>query len=329
MNLLRRILTYAAPVMLAIVIGCGGSRNTSATTGGSPNALTRTSIKNGYSLNLIGLAQSGAAPMAGGGAGTTGSSGGMGIPFMGAFIRDLAPGGGGGVGLGLHRGVREVGGTTGSGGGTEVPTNFYYDEYLGLWVEWSSTETSYSMLLFLDESKSQAAGSMETTYASDFSSYTSKYEITGGPYSGAKGSYESTIDLEGNYATSFDNTWPNWGHDKGESVWGPNGGSSTYRSEATDGSWFTASSQFSADGSGSSSSEDSAGHKYKFVYNADGGGSGVVEGPEAGLPAKITWTADGHTKIVWADGSVEEFDPWTWVEDGGGTTGTSGSSASP
>ncbi|MEZ0325683.1 MAG: hypothetical protein ACAH95_07235, partial [Fimbriimonas sp.] len=51
----------------------------------------------------------------------------------------------------------------------------------------------------------------------------------------------------------------------------------------------------------------------------------LIEGPDEGLPAKVTWTPEGHYRIEYADGTVEEWDMWSG--DGGvgfGTTGSGG-----
>ena len=50
--------------------------------------------------------------------------------------------------------------------------------------------------------------------------------------------------------------------------------------------------------------------------------AGVIEGPDPGLPAKVTWTPEGHYRIEYADGTVEEFDMWGIM--GGLGYGTSG-----
>lgn len=324
MSLIKRLAALAIPLALAILIGCGGG-GSSTNRGTSPNALTRQNVKEGFGLTLMALAQSGMGPI-GAGAGTSGGTngGGGGVPYVGAFVHSFLPGPGGPLArVKATRGdVGTSGGTTGtttSGGGGETP-EIYFDEYLGLWVEWSWSDNEYSTLLFEDEAKTQPAGSFHTTYTE--TSFTSTFEITAGQFKGAHGRYVSTYTDEGGFAseTTYDNTWPGYGHDEGTATWSETGSQWHHRGDLEDGSWYESDGAFTVAGGGHSSGSDSRGYRYDFTYNPDGSGSGRVEGPENGLPCTITWRADGFTRIVWADGSVEEFDPNDWI--GGGTTGS-------
>jgi hypothetical protein len=329
MSILRRIVALAVPVALAVLIGCGGGGGNPGGGGGSPSALTRERVKSGFGQTLIGLAQSGMMPTGAAGVGTGGSTGaGGGLPFVGAFIRDFMPGLGGplarirGRDGGTDGGVGTSGGS--GGGGGELP-EIYFDEYLGLWVEWEWTDSASTTHLYEDEAKTKPAGSFVTTYSFE-GDFTSTFEITAGPFSGAHGRYETVVHGEEGVSgeTTYDNTWPTWGHDEGNATWSPSGSSWHHRSEGADGAWFEADGAFRADGSGTSSGSDSQGYRYAFTYNADGSGRGRVEGPEAGLPCTITWQANVTTRIVWADGTVEEFDPSDWYGEGGTTGGTGG-----
>ncbi|MGV3616882.1 MAG: hypothetical protein ACO1SV_16270 [Fimbriimonas sp.] len=332
MKILKKLAALAVPVLLAVLIGCGGG-GSSRGTGGSPDALTRQQVKNGFGMSLIALAQSGMMPGAGSTAGTSGGSTGSAgsVPFVGAFVRQFLPGIGRGVEtIGTRvstTGDSGTGGSTSSGGGGEEPPPIYFDEYLGLWVEWVSTDNQFSTLLFEDEAKTKPAGSFDNTFDFD-GNYTSTFEITAGPFAGAHGRYETTVAGDGESGeTTYDNTWPTWGHDEGSATWGPNGSEWHHRSDMPDGSWYQSQGAFGANGGGSASGSDSLGYRYEFTYNENGSGKGRVEGPQSGLPCTITWRADGFTRIVWADGTVEEYDPNDWFGEGG-TTGSVGGTSS-
>lgn len=331
MTLFQRFSVLFAAFALAVLIGCGGGGSSSNPTGSAPSALTRQQVKDGFAQSIIALAQSGM----GGGAsvGTSGSNTGSmgGVPFVGAFIRQFVPG----TGSWLTRdttggGTTGTNGSTTSGGG-EHP-EIYFDEYLGLWVEWTESGNTFSTNLFEDEAKTKPAGSFVNTFTEN-GNFTSTFSITAGPFTGAHGVYETVVSNNGESGeTTYDNTWPTWGHDEGSASWNANGSSNwQHRSEMPDDSWFESNGSFNANGSGAASGSDSRGYRYSFTYNADGSGRGRVEGPDAGLPCTLEWNSDGIIKIKWADGSTETYDPNQWFEDdwsgtsGGSTGGNTGS----
>lgn len=325
MSLFQRFSVLFAALALAVLIGCGGGGSNSNSGGSSPNALTRQQVKDGLGQSLIALAQSG---MGGGSVGTSGGSTGSmgGVPFVGSFVRQFLPGGefftrgtsGGGEG---------TTGSTSSGGGGEEPT-IYFDEYLGLWVEWSEEGNTFSTNLYEDEAKTKPAGSFVNTFTEN-GNFTSTFSITAGPFAGAHGVYETVVGSDGaSSETTYDNTWPTWGHDEGTASWSENGSAWHHRSELPNDAWFESDGAFNANGSGTASGSDSRGYHYSFTYNADGSGRGRVEGPDAGLPCTLTWTSDGVTKIKWADGTEETFDPNSWFDGDDGWSGTSSSTGS-
>jgi hypothetical protein len=325
MTLFQRFAVLFASLALAVLIGCGGGGGSnSGPTGTAPNALTRQQVKDGFAQSIIALAQSG---MGGGSVGTSGGNTGSmgGVPFVGAFIRQFVPG----TGSWLTRdttggGTGSTNGSTTSGGGE--PPELYFDEYLGLWVQWTESGNTFSTNLFEDQEKTKPAGSFVNTFTEN-GSFTSTFAITAGPFAGAQGVYETVVANDGESGeTTYDNTWPTWGHDEGSASWNANGSSNwQHRSELPNDSWFESNGSFRANGSGSASGSDSRGYHYSFTYNPDGSGRGRVEGPDAGLPCTLEWNSSGVTKITWADGSVETYDPNEWFEEGGTSGGNTGS----
>ena len=212
------------------------------------------------------------------------------------------------------------GSTTGTTTGDLPGPSFYYDDYLQLWLDSSWTDTSSTVLLFEDEQKAKPAGSFITTYPNGWDTYPytylSKFEITAGTYSGAKGSYESVAESESAGHMTYSSTWPGYGRDSGESRYTADGGTWSYASDLTDGTWYHDAGSYTMTKS-TFTSEDSRGYRRTSTYFADGSGHGRVEGPDPGLPATIVWDVNGHTKITYADGTSEEWDAWS-----GGTTGS-------
>jgi hypothetical protein len=275
--------------------------------------------------------------------GTTGSGtsgGGGGLPFVGGFVHSLGTTGsgtGGGTGGsarpapfgGVPRGEFGTTGTTSSGGGGDWDPTFYFDEYLGLWVENTWSDGGSTTLLFIDQAKEQPAGSFHSTY-SDWNTYpvigTSSYEITAGPFAGAHGSYQTSYDSDSAGSMEYDNFWPGYGSDEGRSAWTADNWTWNSSQSLEDGSWSKSSGTALPDGAGQFVWENSEGYRWAYSTHPDGSGQGTVSGPDPGLPAKVTWTATGHYRIVYADGTVEEWDMFSGVDEV--VSGTSGSTGS-
>jgi hypothetical protein len=344
---------------LVLIIGCGGGGSEGSTSGSSPNDQTRSRLMKTLGFSQIAMLQGGFQTLGQAGAindpnsvGTSGTTGttGLGMPMIGAFIRNMGSGpaplfasrlrgrgttggtdGGGGTTGDGSTGDGTTGdgssGTTSSGGGNDGPY-LYFDEWLGLWVETSWTENSWTTLLFIDAEKTQPAGSFQSTY-SGWDTYpitgTSTYEISAGPFAGAHGRYETVYNSDYSGRMDYDNFWPTYGSDEGTSTWNQDGWTWSSSQSLEDGTWSKSSGSYGNDGVGRFVWENSDGYKWTYTYNADGSGSGLIQGPDFGLPAKVTWTPEGHYRIEYADGTVEEWDMWTG--DGGvgfGTTGGGG-----
>jgi hypothetical protein len=126
---------------------------------------------------------------------------------------------------------------------------------------------------------------------------------------------------------TYTNHWPGYGDDEGLSTWSERGYEWRGNSQFEDGSWYRHEGSFRQDGSGHSVTENSEGYKWSYRINADGTGSGLIEGPDPGLPAKVSWR-DGKYRIEYADGTIEEWDMYGVADGyvGGGTGGSGGGS---
>lgn len=336
------------------LIGCGGSSSTSSAS--KPTVKTRSNVSSGHRHILLSLAGSGVQTAVqavgmngyGGstGAGTTGGTGGGSVPLIGAYVRYsiVSP-----MLNGPHRAQRDAGiaigpagsepgsGTSGSSGGSGgsgggiMTDGVYYDEFLGLWAENTTVSPFESKtLLFLDQGKTKPEGFFDTIFPTEWNVfpiiYSSNYEITAGNYAGSHGKYDFTIATSTSGQSTYASTWAGSGTSKGTSAWSPEKYTWENRFDNVDGTWYHDAGTFKGDGSGDSLTENSAGYRWTYHFNADGSGYGKIEGPDAGLPATITWDGHGNVRIVYADGSVDE---WNFGDviygDGTSGSGTTGS----
>ncbi|HEY0868155.1 MAG TPA: hypothetical protein VGE01_12290 [Fimbriimonas sp.] len=312
-----RVLLVWAGVALALA-GCGGGGSSKGSKGGPPpTEKTRQKVFQVLAGSQMAMMQGGFQSSAQADAMNGAETGRASMMLIGSYVRGL-----GAQAMLVGRKARpqddDGGGSVGGGGsggddGTDDDWNpdFYYDEYLGLWVENQFGEQEWTTLLWVDEAKTEPAGSFRTIFEGSYDAYPvrylSVYEITAGTAAGANGRYEVVQTDEANGSMSYESHWPGYGNDEGASTWSTE--STTWRSYSSleDGSWFRHEGTFNADGTGSSTSENSDGYRWTYRYFADGSGEGLIEGPDPGLPAKVTWR-DGKYRIEYADGTVEEWD---------------------
>lgn len=288
------------------LVGCGGG-SSSGGGGAAPTTLTRERVKQVVFSEWRSLAQSvwQNAEWAGmrNGAGAAEGGGSFGVmPMFGGFLRHLA-------------GISGAQGSGDDGSPPETRDDFYFDDFLGLWVQIQDRPGRWEMRFFEDEARTRPAGSAVSTYPADWESYPqtfeSNYEYTAGALRGARGSYLMRLTDPVNGSMTYENTYADGSNDRGESTWDASGTRWSNRVELSDGAWYQHQGSWSADGSGSSSMSNSLGYRHTFRYNPDGSGSGTVEGPDPGLPARLTWDMFGNTTIRYADGT-EEVIPSPW-----------------
>ncbi|MCW3097325.1 MAG: hypothetical protein JWL77_2943 [Chthonomonadaceae bacterium] len=365
----RNALWIAAVGLVGLVTaGCGSGSSQNSRTA-APTALTRTRLASLQNQQLRALSQSGVQPAslaaarngafattstllvgaspigvgAGGGGASAGSSGTQvgALPLIGAFITNVASvrpttaATAASASRAAHR-TRVRRHTRADG----TDPNFYFDDYLGLWVEIQDTATSSAFLLYLDEAKTQPAGSFQTTFsASDAfpQTYESHYTITAGALQGTHGDYMTVQNADNSGSSTYNDTYLDGWSDQGKSLWNADGSSTwSSRNDGPNHAFYSYQGSFKADGSGTNHTESSDSYVTDYLYNADGSGSGRIQGPDPGLPATITWDIYGNTTIHYADGSIE-YDPgWgfyggalvavsgtaTGTGSSGGTTGT-------
>ena len=309
-----------------LLTGCGGGSGSSSS--GSPSAGTRAAVRKVQSHGLRAFANG--APAAstfgasvGGGVGgnaagaSTTSTGTSGIPLVGGYLNSLNA---------AHTNHRAAKHRT-----RDEDPNFYYDEWLGLWVEINNTSTTYSQQFYTDQAKTQSAGRVESVFsASDAVPQTSTYTytFTAGIMAGTHGSSSWSSNADGSGASSYENVTADGWKFKGSSVQQADGTSVwKNRTDEPDGFFTTDEGTFKADGSSVTKTVSSDGYTAQFTNNADGSATGIITGPNPGLPAHITRDTTGKTVIRYADGTIETIPGWTelYNDTVGAVSGSSGS----
>ena len=208
----------------------------------------------------------------------------------------------------------------------EPQPTFYFDYYLGLWVQTSydSTKGESRSDLYEDEAKTKPAGFIVSTWPTDWNVFPqvwkSSYSFTAGFLKGAYGSSANVTNAGwASGSSTYENVYADGWKDNGKSNWGTGGSSWFNRSESSDGKvWTESAGSWLNNGSGGTRMSTSDGYEAIFTHNPDGSGRGTVKGPEAGLPATITWDNQGFVTIRYADGTTETFNRWGIYYGGGG-----------
>lgn len=352
--------TAGSVAALGALAGCGGGSNIKGpgylgdpSSGTAPTAETRARIQELSSRTFQGMAASGAPlPLGVGyGGGVAGSAGGDAtaaaapssgayLPNLGAFMQNVAnqpPARSTRAIRAMQAGRAVRGGATRDqasaedlppvppADGYEYPLpqpTFYFDEYLGLWVQTEYSRTEFKYLLFEDEAKTRPAGSIVTTQPADWNvypqTYSSRYEFSAGYLKGAHGSYENTVNADYSGHSKYENTYADGGTNRGQST-STGAGDFTYsdRTEDATGFWTESAGTFRRDGSGGTRTNSSDGYATDYTFNADGSGRGTIKSNLPGLPATITWDARGNTTIRWADNTTERVSSWGYGFYGG------------
>jgi hypothetical protein len=205
-------------------------------------------------------------------------------------------------------------------GGPGTGESFYYDYFLGLWVDVTTTPGKVTYSLYVDQAKTTSAGQIQTIQPTDYNTfpqtYSSSYTFTAGALAGSQGSAQNVTNADYSGTATYSDTYADGSKDSGSSSWSGQGDYSWQsRSDLSDGSWTQSTGSWRADGSGGTKTSSSDGYSAVYVYNSDGSGNAHISGPDPGLPATIVWDAYGNTTITYADGTVEHIPGWN---SGGG-----------
>ncbi len=339
----RGVLSLLGGASLLWLVGCGGGGASNPTgpvtraTQERVNSVVRKLFSGGTMFGAVdgmGSARNSVAMGAAGGAAppstdATYSAGN--VPQLGAFLKNMMQNGPGSRAKRVSRDEP----TPSGGGGTSISVApwpwwgdnkeyTYFDYFLGLWAKVTPKDGQIETALFEDEALTKPAGRILSTWPTDWEKFPqvwkSSYEFTSGFLKGAYGSSESVTNEGWSSGSSkYENVYADGWKDKGESNWGTGGSSWFNRSESVDGSvWTESAGSWRSNGSGGTRMSTSDGYEAIMTHNPDGSGRGTIKGPEAGLPATITWDNQGNVTIRYADGTVETFNRWGIYGGGGG-----------
>jgi hypothetical protein len=302
------LFSLLAGAAVAVMTGCGSS---GGPLGGSPNAATRAAIHNIFSKSLNSAGQSGSLASSPGG-GSVGS----GNFDIGGFIRNIGGASRASRTARIHRSH------------ITRAENFYFDEYVNLWVLILDEPGKTTYLFYEDEQKAKPAGSVVTTFPADFDadatswSYSSTYSFTAGSMKGTHGSYNSIQNADGSGSWSYESATPDGYITSGQSTFAADGASSWSSHTEGPGGTYNSRGAYRSDGFSTMHTDSSDGHSTDFTWNPDGSGNAKIGGPEPGLPAIIVWDSQGNGSITYADGTKETWTDWSFfivsIGDGGG-----------
>jgi hypothetical protein len=240
------------------------------------------------------------------------------MPFLGSFVQKIAanPPNIRSAAIRKSRRPTRDGDNSGGGGGTAPfpgpDSNFYFDYWMGLWVEIKDTGTTSGYYFYEDEAKTKPAGQMVSSWPADLSIYpqqwSTQYEITAGLMKGWKGAYNTIFQADSSGSSDYNNETSDGWKSNGRSRWTA-AGDYTWTDHTEDGRgyWSNSSGTFRANGTGGTRTESSDGYSSETIFNSDGSGRTRLNGPDPGLPATIVWDAQGNVTITWADGTVERY----------------------
>lgn len=327
----RGMLSLMGGTGLLWLVGCGGGGSVSVPTGPVTRAtqervssVVRKLFSGGAMFGAVdgmgpardnmALGAAGGAPPPSAGAGYANGE----MPQLGAFLKNMMQSGPGSRAKKASRSEDDPAAMTIAPWPWwgEAQDYTYYDYYLGLWAKVTQKDGQIKTALFEDEALTKPAGEILSTWPTDWEKFPqvwkSSYTFTAGFLKGAYGSSENVTNADwASGSSKYENVYADGWKDKGASNWGTGGSSWFNRSESTDGKvWNESAGSWRSNGAGGTRMSTSDGYEAIFTHNADGSGRGTVKGPEAGLPATITWDNQGNVTIRYADGTVEQFNRW-------------------
>jgi hypothetical protein len=183
-------------------------------------------------------------------------------------------------------------------------------------VQTAYSPAGSSYLLYEDKDKTKPAGSISSSWPTDWTvfpqTYKNNYRFTAGFLKGSYGFSENTTNEGWSGSSKYENVYADGWKDKGESNWSGRGDSSWYsKTESADAKdWTETAASWRSDGAGGSRMTTSDGYSAIFTHSSDGSGRGTISGSEPGLPATFTWDNLGNVTIRYADGTIERFNRW-------------------
>jgi hypothetical protein len=229
--------------------------------------------------------------------------------------------------LGLRTNAQAAGG--GRQAATREDSDVYFDSWLGLLADPSSTETRSETRYFVDQALTQPGGQAVYEFTSPspgvFNS-TWTEELTAGLRAGYRrsGSW-AWSDAQMSYSWSESAQDPMYGSSSSSGSYSPTtGGTYTSRWEK-DGVWNEISGVHRPDGSWTQVTRSSLGVTMTLNGTPDGSGTGTITGNSFFLPATLVFDRNGQGEITWSDGTKTPFSLYGADGGGGSSGGGSGS----
>ena len=190
----------------------------------------------------------------------------------------------------------------------------YYSNLLQLWVVFGVSGSSFTETFYQNQAETQPAGTASYTLNIATQTLSGAINITQGPFSGLTGTYSQTASLQGTTGT-YEFTLPS-----GDSVQcqfqlkigtgGKPSGTATETVTLPNGYSEQSTTTYESNGSFKVIASDSNGYQSTFNFASDHSGTGTINGPDPGLPAKAMWDSTGTGKVTFADGLVISFVNW-------------------
>lgn len=192
---------------------------------------------------------------------------------------------------------------------------FFYDEYLRLWVlevyEETETTFTYGDRYFEDEAQTIDAGH-ELTSGSMVGITPEFYEedrlFLAGELAGEWDKFRIEWDGSGGGIEVGSGNIPGYGHYSYSGAFSEGGeGGWTERIDYVNGTWQVYTVHQTASFELDLTIETSEGIVFWLSFSADGSGHGTITGDSSLLPATIEWGTDGWATITWRDGTTSQF----------------------
>lgn len=290
---MKKLLPVLCAAASLLIVGCGGSGGTFAADSPARSAPTEVTQQRMARLFMMNRSMQGSS----------------GMPATSRQIADSV----------LNTRSEDGGGDTGGGGDESVQVP-QFELFYELWYIFDLTPpegVASRMLFFTDEALTDPAG--EANLYITPTGTRNDLKITKGPKAGTTFQAEMNrlpdfagYDLKNVYTVPGDGTYTYENQYRAGSADAPMKWSARRTYQKEDNSYgFVTNMTSPEDGKFLIESEDSAGYSASLLFDLYGSGTGTINGPDPGLPAKLAWNGEtGEGTITWADGTVTTFSGW-------------------
>jgi hypothetical protein len=252
----------------------------------------------------------------GGGGGSSSSTGGTGTTQLNPTTKKDV----GNLIAGYSQGLA---GTSFRSYGPKLFTNSaaFYDSILGLYATAQLSPEGLLEKLFTTQQMTTSAGTLKYTLVEANFTTGGTISVTAGKYSGLTGTYNQTTEFDPDGTIGYEGTisysQPNVSTGVSNvftvtlGTSGASSGTATVAVALASGYTQTEKFTYNLDGTMVITTTDPSGLKSSFNFAADFSGKGTITGNDAGLPASVTWDANGTGTIKFANGLTEPVTDWS------------------